>query len=290
MNIAGKVISLHGLLFFTASFALSQALQCPIEAVKVVPHAYTFRRSGPEPNGWRPFNVMAIDMTVRNVSDKNVSVMWFEFQNPSDYSLLADWYSGVHLALSPGQQGNVYFDDYGKFINLGPPPVKTVKVLLSKIQYANGMIVDLYYSCDLGTTPIPPPFQPPKAQPDSPVFSVGGDVLPPRVLESHLPTVAAYLGPYTPAYNATHPNKSKQAMTFSLVVGEDGEPRDIKVTQGALADNVDVKAKEALGKWYFAPATKNGRPVAVRIEVSFTVEHIPAGVSCGASWLYGQSN
>jgi TonB family protein len=79
-------------------------------------------------------------------------------------------------------------------------------------------------------------------------------------------------------------------MTFSLVVGEDGEPRDIKVSQGGLADNVDVKAKEALSKWYFAPAMKGDKPAAVRIEVSFAVEHSPGGVSCSASWPYGQSN
>jgi TonB family protein len=281
-------MKLLALAVLSASFALGQGHQCPIEAVKVVPHVYTFRRFGPEQNGWRPFNVMAIDMTVRNVSDKNVSVMWFDFYNPTGYSLLAGWYSGAHVALTPGQQGSLYFDDYGKFLNLGPPLFKTVKVILSKIQYANGMIVDL--SCDLGTTPIPPPFQPPKAQPDAPVYSVGGDVLPPRVLEWHTPTVAAYLGPFTPAYNATHPNRSKQTMTFSLVVGEDGEPRDIKVTQGTLADNVDAKAKEAMSKWYFAPATKDDKPVAVRVEVSFTVEHSPGGVSCTASWPYGQNN
>ncbi len=285
MNTAGKVISLHGLLFFTACFALGQAHQCPIEAVKVVPHVYTFRRSGPEPNGWRPFNVMAIDLTVRNVSDKNVSVMWFDFQNPPDYSLFGSWYSGVHAALNPGQEASVYFDNYGRFMDLGQRSFKTVKLVLTKIQYANGMIADLY-SCDLGTTPIPPPFQPPKAQPDSPVFSVGGDVLPPRLLESHMPTVTAYLGPES----FRHPTRSKQTMTFSLVVGEDGEPRDIKVTQGTLADNVDAKAKEALSKWYFAPAMKDYKPVAVRIEVSFTVEHSPGGVGCGASWLYGQNN
>jgi hypothetical protein len=72
MKSADKVISLCGLLFFAANLALGQRQQCPIEAVKVVPHVYTFRESGPEQNGWRPINVVAIDLTVDNVSDKDI--------------------------------------------------------------------------------------------------------------------------------------------------------------------------------------------------------------------------
>jgi hypothetical protein len=140
MNLVGRVISLHGWLFFAATFALGQGHQCPVEAVKVVPRVYTFRRSGPEPNGWRAFNVIAVDLTVRNVSDKNVSVMWFDFQNPPDYSLFGSWYGGVHAALNPGQQVSIYFDNYGRFMDLGQRSFKTVKVLLTKIQYADGMI------------------------------------------------------------------------------------------------------------------------------------------------------
>jgi TonB family protein len=282
MNQVGKVISVCSFLFFTATFALGQGHQCPIEAVKVVPHVYTFRQFGPEQNGWRPFNVMAIDLMVGNVSDKNIGVMWFNFMTTSTE---ASW-DGVHATVNPGQRVSVYFDNYGHFMNLSPMPVKDVRVFLTKIQYANGMVVDL--NCDLGTTPLPPPFQPPKALPDSPVYSVGGNVSPPRVLESHLPQAPP---PPKPNWRGRIPPESAQTVVFSIVVGEDGEPRDFKVKESTLDNAMIDKAKQALSKWYFAPAVKDDKPVAVRIEVSFTLVHTrQGGVGWGASRPYGQNN
>lgn len=55
-----------------------------------------------------------------------------------------------------------------------------------------------------------------------------------------------------------------------VVVGADGRPRDIHV-QRALGMGLDEKAIEAVRKWTFEPAMKDGHPVAVQvnIEVSF---------------------
>ena len=55
-----------------------------------------------------------------------------------------------------------------------------------------------------------------------------------------------------------------------MVVGADGRPRDIRVQQ-QLGMGLDEKALEAVSKWRFQPATLNGQPVAVQInvEVSF---------------------
>ncbi len=55
-----------------------------------------------------------------------------------------------------------------------------------------------------------------------------------------------------------------------LIVGADGNPRDIKV-QKSLGKGLDEKAIEAVKIWKFEPATKDGQPVAVQInvEVSF---------------------
>jgi TonB family protein len=55
-----------------------------------------------------------------------------------------------------------------------------------------------------------------------------------------------------------------------LIVDSDGNPRDIKIAR-SLGKGLDEKAIEAVRKWKFEPARKNGKPVAVQInvEVSF---------------------
>ena len=55
-----------------------------------------------------------------------------------------------------------------------------------------------------------------------------------------------------------------------LIVGADGTPHDIKVSR-KLGMGLDQKAIEAVRSWRFEPARKDGKPVAVQInlEVSF---------------------
>jgi periplasmic protein TonB len=59
-------------------------------------------------------------------------------------------------------------------------------------------------------------------------------------------------------------------VVLRLVVGSDGNPRDIQVVR-ALGLGLDEKAIEAVRKWRFEPARKDGKPVAVavNIEVNF---------------------
>jgi len=57
---------------------------------------------------------------------------------------------------------------------------------------------------------------------------------------------------------------------LSLVVTPEGNTTDIKVTT-SLGSGLDEKAIEAVRQWKFEPATKDGKPVAVKVavEVSF---------------------
>jgi TonB family protein len=59
---------------------------------------------------------------------------------------------------------------------------------------------------------------------------------------------------------------------LSLVVGADGKPRDISVVR-KLGMHLDEKAIEAVSNWTFEPARKDGKPIAVKInvEVSFSL-------------------
>jgi TonB family protein len=60
------------------------------------------------------------------------------------------------------------------------------------------------------------------------------------------------------------------SVTISLVVGDDGVPRDLRIVH-SLDPGLDQNALDAVRKWRFRPAQKDGQPVAVysTIEVSF---------------------
>ncbi len=92
------------------------------------------------------------------------------------------------------------------------------------------------------------------------VFRVGGGVSAPRALYSPDPEYS----------EEARKAKYQGVCVLNLVVGPDGKPRDIKVTH-TLGLGLDEKAIEAVQKWKFDPALKDGKPVAVLIsvEVSF---------------------
>jgi TonB family protein len=66
-------------------------------------------------------------------------------------------------------------------------------------------------------------------------------------------------------------------VTAILTVGEDGTPRDIRVTQG-LGPAVDGSVTEALGRWRFSPPLLNGQAASVLRVVRVRFE-LPARVS-----------
>ncbi len=55
-------------------------------------------------------------------------------------------------------------------------------------------------------------------------------------------------------------------VVLELIVSEDGKPKDIKVVR-SVSQERDKKSFEAVSQWRFAPATKDGKPVAVRMSV-----------------------
>jgi len=92
------------------------------------------------------------------------------------------------------------------------------------------------------------------------VFRVGGGVSAPRPLFTPDPEYS----------EEARKAKYQGTCVLWLIVGPDGKPRDIKVSR-TLGLGLDEKAIEAVRQWKFEPAMKDGKPVAVQInvEVSF---------------------
>ncbi len=88
------------------------------------------------------------------------------------------------------------------------------------------------------------------------VFRVGGGVTAPRALDTPDPEYS----------EEARKAKYQGTVVLWLIVGPDGKPHDIKVAR-ALGMGLDQKAIEAVRNWKFEPAKKDGKPVAVQINV-----------------------
>jgi TonB family protein len=88
------------------------------------------------------------------------------------------------------------------------------------------------------------------------VFRVGGGVSAPRALDTPDPEYS----------EEARKAKYQGVCILWLIVGPDGHPRDVKVAR-SLGMGLDQKAIEAVRKWKFEPAMKDGKPVAVQINV-----------------------
>jgi TonB family protein len=87
------------------------------------------------------------------------------------------------------------------------------------------------------------------------------------------PSIKAPRALYTPEpkYSRNARNqKIEGTVTLSMIIGTDGKPHDVKLVK-SLEPSLDAIAIEGVKKWKFAPATKDGRPVAVemRLDVDF---------------------
>ena len=88
------------------------------------------------------------------------------------------------------------------------------------------------------------------------VFKVGGGVSAPRAISTPDPEYS----------EEARKAKYQGTCILWLIVGPDGHPRDVKVAR-SLGMGLDQKAIEAVRQWKFEPAMKDGRPVAVQINV-----------------------
>jgi TonB family protein len=113
------------------------------------------------------------------------------------------------------------------------------------------------------------------AQDSAPVDLTGNDHVPIcRGKDTDVPgCITAPHATYSP--DPKYPKKESKAhrrgtVVLDLVVDADGLPRDIKVNL-PLSPEFDEAALNAVKKWKFSPATKDGKPVAtqIKVEVSF---------------------
>ncbi len=94
-------------------------------------------------------------------------------------------------------------------------------------------------------------------------FRIGGGVIAPHAIYAPKPEYS----------EEARREKIEGVCVVVLIVGPDGVPRNIRVRQ-TLRPDLDAKAIEAVEKWRFEPAMKDGKPVTVAInaEVEFRLE------------------
>jgi protein TonB len=94
------------------------------------------------------------------------------------------------------------------------------------------------------------------------VRSIGGGVIGPKVIYQPEPEFS----------EEARKAKFMGVVTVSLIVDATGKPQNVHVTRG-VGMGLDEKAMEAVKQYRFKPATENGKPVAVylNVEVNFEI-------------------
>jgi periplasmic protein TonB len=91
---------------------------------------------------------------------------------------------------------------------------------------------------------------------DEPVYSLTNDITPPRVTKQVPPD-------YSPGARGI---KIHGSVLVETVVTSRGLPRNTRVIKG-LDKDIDEAVVAAVKQWQFAPAKKDGKPVAVRVQL-----------------------
>lgn len=101
----------------------------------------------------------------------------------------------------------------------------------------------------------------PAAQTDTEkIYKIGHGVSPPRPIETKSPQLS------DEEKSKAERAKSQGTVVLWAIVGEDGKVKDVRVSR-SLNKDLDKKAVEAVKKWIFNPAKKDGKPVAVQINI-----------------------
>ncbi|MGA2595375.1 MAG: energy transducer TonB [Bryobacteraceae bacterium] len=87
------------------------------------------------------------------------------------------------------------------------------------------------------------------------VYELNDDIKPPRITHQ-----------VNPDYSSIRGIRVKGSVEVALVVSSQGAPKDPRVVQ-SLDPEVDRCAVDAIRKWRFAPAQKDGKPVAVKLTI-----------------------
>ena len=97
-------------------------------------------------------------------------------------------------------------------------------------------------------------------QAEGKIYKIGGNVTPPKIIDKTEPS-------YT---QEARDAKIEGSVLLSVVIEADGTVTNIVVKRG-LDPGLDANAVEALAKWRFKPAEKDGQPVrvAASVEVNF---------------------
>lgn len=192
----------------------------------------------------------------------------------------------VALTLTIDPQGNVTdvsaISSGGEFTDAAVKAVRQWKYLPQPMDGSNQKNITTTVNLHFGITGDGKPnvtviFEEPKTPSGRAIFQVGKDVTPPHAVYSPIPQYDEQTGREVYGSHSPNPQYDEQAgriiyqatCTLSTIVGPDGVPRNIHVVK-SIGMGLDEKAIETVKNWKFAPATKDGKPVAVAISVEVT--------------------
>ena len=243
--------------------------QCKlVQAVKMTPRLFSFKTQTPGEIGWHPFNKMIFSMTIKNVGNQAIAFLSFQLNYPNRLHplLLQTNWDDVSINIKPGEEKTIFMPTVVDMYSL--PSGLTVTV--TKVVNGEGMILNVPW-CDLGSALLPPPFQAPAAQANSPIQVVGKDVTAPVLLLGGEITLPPIDDLNTRRGQKEFQKRRGQKAIVSFIVSESGEPLNITIKQGTSSDAVNKAIVQGISKWYFAPALRDNKPVAVQIRLVYSI-------------------